>query len=136
MTAEDLYAFRFLSDAQLSPDGGRVAFAVRTVTPERDGYRSAIWLVPFDGSAEATRITAGPGQDTLPRWSPDGRTLAFVSDRAAPDKADGKKRKPKNVFVLSLDGGEARQLTSFDATKLVSSESPKTGHFSADWSLV
>jgi len=115
MTAEDLYAFRFLSDAQLSPDGARVAFAVRTVAPERDGYRSAIWLVPFDGSAEATRLTAGPGQDTLPRWSPDARTLAFVSDRAAPGgTTDGKKRKPKNVFVLSLDGGEARQLTSFD----------------------
>ena len=113
MTAEDLYAFRFLSDAQLSPDGGRVAFAVRTVTPERDGYRSAIWLVPFDGSAEATRITAGPGQDTLPRWSPDACTLAFLSDRAAPETTDGKKRKPKNVFVLPLDGGEARQVTSF-----------------------
>jgi dipeptidyl aminopeptidase/acylaminoacyl peptidase len=114
MTAEDLYAFRFLTDAQLSPDGERVAFSVRTVTPERDGYRSAIWLVPFDGSAEATRLTAGPGQDTLPRWSPDGHTLAFVSDRAAPEKADGKKRKPKNIFVLPLDGGEARQVTSFD----------------------
>src|SRR5687767_16007061 len=114
MTAEDLYTFRFLSDAQLSPDGARVAFAVRTVAPERDGYRSAIWLVPFDGSVEATRLTAGPGQDTLPRWSPDARTLAFVSDRAAPDKTDAKKRKPKNVFVLSLDGGEPRQLTSFD----------------------
>ena len=114
MTAEDLYAFRFLADAQLSPDGERVAFAVRTVAPEHDGYRSAIWLVPFDGSAEATRLTAGPGQDTLPRWSPDARTLAFVSDRAAPEKTDGKKRKPKNVFVLSLDGGEARQLTTFE----------------------
>jgi len=114
MTAEDLYAFRFLTDAQLSPDGERVAFAVRTVTPERDGYLSSIWLVPFDGSREAVRITSGPGQDTLPRWSPDGRTLAFVSDRAAPEKVDDKKRKPKNVFVLSLDGGEARQLTSFD----------------------
>jgi dipeptidyl aminopeptidase/acylaminoacyl peptidase len=115
MTAEDLYAFRFLSDAQLSPDGARVAFAVRTVAPERDGYRSAIWLVGFEGSAEATRLTAGPGQDTLPRWSPDARTLAFVSDRAAPGgTTDGKKGKPKNVFVLSLDGGEARQLTTFE----------------------
>src|SRR6266508_5746560 len=81
MTAEDLYAFRFLADAQLSPDGERVAFAVRTVAPERDGYRSAIWLVPFDRSREAVRFTSGAGQDTQPRWSPDGRTLAFLSDR-------------------------------------------------------
>src|SRR6266545_957748 len=116
MTAEDLYAFRFLADAQLSPDGERVAFVVRTVAPERDGYRSAIWLVPLDGSHEAVRFTSGGGQDAHPRWSPDGRTLAFLSDRAAPEKADGKgkKGKPKNVFVLSLDGGEARQLTTFD----------------------
>jgi dipeptidyl aminopeptidase/acylaminoacyl peptidase len=117
MTAEDLYAFRFLADAQLSPDGERVAFAVRTVAPERDGYRSAIWLVPFDGSQEAVRFTSGGGQDAQPRWSPDGRTLAFLSDRGAPgEKPDGKgkKGKPKNVFVLSLDGGEARQLTTFD----------------------
>jgi dipeptidyl aminopeptidase/acylaminoacyl peptidase len=120
MTAEDLYAFQFLTDAQLSPDGQRVAYAVRTVKQERDGYGSAIWLVPFDGSFAATCFIAGPGQDTLPRWSPDSRTLAFVSDRAAPDKTDvakdGKKKdkKPKNVFVISLDGGEARQLTTFE----------------------
>jgi dipeptidyl aminopeptidase/acylaminoacyl peptidase len=114
MTAEDLYAFRFLTDAQISPDGERVAFAVRTANAERDGYRSAIWLVPSDGSRNAVQLTFGSGQDTLPRWSPDGRSLAFVSDRAAPEKTEGKKRKPKNVFVLSLDGGEARQLTSFD----------------------
>ncbi|HEY9326598.1 MAG TPA: hypothetical protein VIS26_08520, partial [Candidatus Limnocylindria bacterium] len=115
MTAEDLYAFRFLADAQLSPDGERVAFVVRTVAPERDGYRSAIWLVPFDGSKEALRFTSGSGQDAHPRWSPDGRALAFLSDRgAAQEKTDGKgkKGKPKNVFVLSLDGGEARQLTT------------------------
>jgi dipeptidyl aminopeptidase/acylaminoacyl peptidase len=117
MTAEDLYAFRFLADAQLSPDGERVAFVVRTVAPEHDGYRSAIWLVPFDGSQEAVRFTSGGGQDAQPRWSADGRTLAFLSDRAAPEKAadeKGKKGKPKNLFVLSLDGGEARQLTTFE----------------------
>ncbi len=113
LTPEDLYAFRFLTDAQISPDGARVAFAVRTVNDERDGYRSALWLVPRDGSREATRLTFGPGQDASPRWSPDGAALAFASDRFATEK-DPKKRKPKNVFVLSLDGGEARQLTAFD----------------------
>ena len=110
MTAEDLYDFRFVADAQISPDGKRVAYVVRTVDREKNTYRSGIWLVPFEGGA-GTRLTAGPGQDALPRWSPDGRSLAFASDRAATSD-DPKKRKPKNIFVLSLDGGEARQLTT------------------------
>ena len=112
MTPEDLYDFKFLADAQISPDGSRVAYVVRTIDREKNTYRSGIWLVPADGSREGTRLTAGPGQDALPRWSPDGMTIAFVSDRAASD--EGKKRKPKNIYVLSLAGGEARQLTTFD----------------------
>jgi dipeptidyl aminopeptidase/acylaminoacyl peptidase len=112
MTAEDLYDFRFVADAQISPDGARIAYVVRTIDREKNTYRSGIWHVPFEGGA-ATRLTAGPGQDALPRWSPDGRSLAFASDRAATSD-DPKKRKPKNVFVLSLDSGEARQLTTGD----------------------
>ncbi len=113
MTPEDLYAFRFLADAQIAPDGARVAYVVREIDRETNSYRSAIWLVPFDGSAPPSRFTNGPGQDALPRWAPDGRSLAFVSDRSAP-AGDAKQRKPKNIFVLSLGGGEARQLTTFD----------------------
>ena len=115
MTPEDLYDFQFLADAQISPDGSRVAYVVRTIDRDKNAYRSGIWLVPADGSGEGTRFTSGSGQDSLPRWSPDGKSLAFISDRNAPSD-DEKKRKPKNVFVLSLGptGGEARQLTSFD----------------------
>jgi dipeptidyl aminopeptidase/acylaminoacyl peptidase len=113
MTPEDLYAFRFLADAQISPDGARVAYVLREIDREANTYRSSIWLVPSDGGTPPVRFTAGPGQDALPRWSPDGRVIAFVSDRNAP-AGDAKKRKPKNIFLLSLDGGEARQLTTFD----------------------
>ena len=113
MTPEDLYAFRFLADAQISPDASRVAYVVREVDREKNSYRSGIWLTAFDGKTVGSRFTFGPGQDALPRWSPDGRALAFVSDRNAPG-GDGTKRKPKNIFVLSLEGGEARQLTTFD----------------------
>lgn len=113
MTPEDLYDFRFLADAQISPDGARVAYVVREIDRPSNGYRSAIWLVPFAGGAPV-RFTGGPGQDALPRWSPDGEALAFVSDRAALGGDDGKKRKPKNIYVLPLAGGEARQLTTLD----------------------
>ena len=113
MTADDLYAFRFVTDAQISPDGARIAYVVREVDREKNGYRSAIWLAPFDGKGSGTRFTYGPGQDASPRWSPDGRSIAFVSDRNAAG-GDEKKRKPKNIFVIALDGSEARQLTHFD----------------------
>ncbi len=110
---EDLYAFRFLADAQISPDGTRVAYVVREIDREGNSYRSAIWVAPFEGTTAPVRFTAGPGQDAQPRWSPDGRWLAFVSDRNAP-ATEAKTRKPKNIFVLSLEGGEARQLTTFE----------------------
>ncbi len=113
MTSEDLYAFRFLADAQISSDGIRVAYVVRTIDREKNGYQSSIWLAPFDGSAPGRRLTYGTGQDAQPRWAPDGRLIAFASDRNATTE-DPKKRKPKNLFVLSLDGGDARQLTTFE----------------------
>ena len=112
MTPEDLYDFRFLADAQISPDGTRVAYVVREVDRASNGYRSAIWLVA-SGGGTPVRFTSGPGQDALPRWSPNGNALAFVSDRAAAGD-DVKKRKPKNIYVLSLAGGEARRLTTFE----------------------
>ena len=119
LTSTDLYEFRFLTDAQISPDGARVAYAVKVVNDARDGYRGAIWLVPFDESESASQITSGVGQDSSPRWSPDGRNLAFLSDRGEPAK--GKKRAPRNVYVQAQAGAEARQLTTFadDCSDLV-----------------
>jgi dipeptidyl aminopeptidase/acylaminoacyl peptidase len=104
LTAEDLYQLRFVSDAQLSPDGSRVAYVVAWVDREdRTRYRSQIMLVPFDGSERPRPLTSGRHRDLAPRWSPDGCTLAFLSDRDA--------ERPQ-VFVLELRGGEPRQVTS------------------------
>ena len=112
---EDIYRFRIPTDPQLSPDGALVAFTVQTVAPGRNAYHHAIWLVPADGSAPPRQVTLGIRHDTHPRFSPDGRTLAFMSDRrpiiedepAAPaDREDG-----TQVHLLSLDGGEAVRLT-------------------------
>jgi dipeptidyl aminopeptidase/acylaminoacyl peptidase len=118
---DDLLTLRVPIDLRLSPDGRHVAFVVRSVAPGRDGYRHALWLVPAYGSGEARQLSLGALNDTCPRWSPDGRTLAFVSDRGAVLQAagagerPGPKEAPKEgkaqVWLLPLDGGEARQLT-------------------------
>ena len=112
---EDLYRFRIPTDPRLSPDGTLIAFTVQTAAPGRDAYRHAIWVAQADGSAPPRQLTLGIRHDTHPRFSPDGRTLAFLSDRrpvteeepdAPKDREDG-----TQVQLLPLDGGEARRLT-------------------------
>jgi dipeptidyl aminopeptidase/acylaminoacyl peptidase len=102
MLPQDITRIRFVSDAQMSPDGRRVAFVVTTLAEEQDQYLSQIWIVDTNGG-EPRRFTAGSKRDTAPRWSPDGTRLAFVSDRD-PNK------KPQ-VYVMPADGGEPTRLT-------------------------
>jgi len=104
ITAEDLYAFHWLADPQISPDGKQVAYTYVTVNAKHDGYDTSIWLVSTTGGA-TRQITAGP-RDTTPRWAPDGSRIAFV--RATEKDV---KPQPGQIYVLPMDGGEARQLT-------------------------
>jgi len=62
---EDLYDLRVPTDLDLSPDGRFVAFSLRAVGPGKDGYRTALWIVPADGSAPARQLTVGSTSDTL-----------------------------------------------------------------------
>lgn len=122
--ADDLYALRVPTDARISPDGSRACFVLKEANPARDGYRHSLWIVPMDGSAPERRLTLGAKSDTAPRWSPDGRTIAFLSDRGAVLEAGGAGDRPKplgpspkeprgtvQVWLLPIDGGEAHQLT-------------------------
>src|ERR1051325_6074153 len=74
---QDLFRFVWVADPQLSPDGTHVAFTRVNVNEKGDGYETSVWSVPADGSAPPTRMTVGT-RDAQPRWSPDGRSLAFV----------------------------------------------------------
>jgi dipeptidyl aminopeptidase/acylaminoacyl peptidase len=112
-----MYRFRIPTDPQLAPDGQRIAFTVQTVAAARDGYRHAIWSAPFDGSALPVQLTVGSRHDSHPRFRPDGRALAFLSDRrlAVEDEPAAPKDREDavQVYLLPLDHpGEARRVTN------------------------
>lgn len=111
----DFVGLRRISDPQISPDGKRIAFVVTELAEgERSDNprKSDIWMVATDGQSPAKRFLAGEKSETLPRWSPNGRWLAFLSDRGE-TSATEKDRKPsmKQLWLIPADGGEAQQMT-------------------------
>lgn len=101
ITVDDLYRISQIEDPRLSPDGQWIAYVLMTVDSFDNSYKRNIWVIRATGG-EPVQLTRS-GKDTHPRWSPDGKTLAFVSAR---DK------KPQ-IFLLRITspGGEARPLT-------------------------
>ncbi|MBI4889082.1 MAG: PD40 domain-containing protein, partial [Acidobacteria bacterium] len=104
ITAEDLYSFTWVADPQISPDGSQVAFTQVRVNARKDGYDTSLFLVSTAGGTPRL-LTKGP-QDSTPRWSPDGKRIAFLRASA------GTPPQPAQIFILPMDGGEAAQLTS------------------------
>src|SRR5437899_9094831 len=76
ITEKDLFQFNWIGDPQVSPDGARVVFVRVTVNDRRDSYDTSLWTVSTAGG-EPQRLTSGR-RDASPRWSPDGKRLAFV----------------------------------------------------------
>src|SRR2546428_7675808 len=80
ITVDDYLALPVVGDPQLSPDGKWVAYTVTHYSLKENRGTTRIWLADVAGGT-TRQLTAGPGSDRQPRWSPDGRTLALVSTR-------------------------------------------------------
>ncbi len=103
---KDIFNFKFAANPQLSPDGSQVAYVEVTVNEKDDRYDTALWIVSAKGGEAPRRLTNGP-RDSQPRWSPDGKKLAFVRS----GEKDGKPQ-PGQIYLLDFTGGEPRGLTS------------------------
>ena len=94
LVPEDIYRFRNQGDAQISPDGSKVLFAASQADKSEDNELTNIWTVDVSGGKPKKLTTSG--KDRFPRWSPDGRRFAFVSNRSG---------KPQ-IWIMEPDGGE------------------------------
>ena len=113
MTLDDVQALRNVSDVEVSPDGKWIAYVVRHIDKEKDRGGSQIFMISRDGQS-TVQLTDPQYSATSPRWSFDGRHLAFLSARGEVGEAEGGKPAggKTQVWTLDLRGGEAQQHTN------------------------
>jgi len=99
ITFDDFIQIKRISDPQLSPDGSFIAFVITVMDKEANKSNSDIWIVPSSGG-EVRRITSNPAADFNPRWSPDGKRIAFISTRGGFPQ----------IWMIDPGGGEAFEL--------------------------
>jgi dipeptidyl aminopeptidase/acylaminoacyl peptidase len=102
LNADDLFNLREVRDPQRSPEGTWVAYTVTRAIKDTDKNDTDVWMVSWDGRQQI-QLTSTPESESMPRWSPDGKYLAFVSSRQG--------AKDGQVWLLNRAGGEAVKVT-------------------------
>ena len=106
LVVKDLREFKFVSDPQINPDGTKTAFVLSEIDYKEDKYHRHIWLAETE-TGKLTQFTHGPGSDTYPNWSPDGRKLLFLSNGRQTDTKT-------QLYIINLGGGEAQLVAGME----------------------
>lgn len=154
ITPKDIISLRKVADVQMTPDGSTIAYTVSTPAPDNTQKSTHIWITSTSAPGKAHILTLSEATETSPRFSPDGKTLAFLSDRKNPitlsstspfpfhltgvesrpelvealnkpaSPADGKDKPTNQIWIMPLAGGEATPLTGIPGAVKAFSWSP------------
>ena len=106
LTVDDFASIRDVGAPQLSPDGTWIVYTVRQPALKDDKNHTHVWMTSYDGT-QSMQLTFSESSETAPRWSPDGKSIAFLSSRGSDDEI-------AQLWIMNRTGGEAEKITSFD----------------------
>src|SRR3972149_578736 len=113
MKPEDLYRMRFVRSMDLSPNEEEVVYVIEWIHEDKKKSSSNLWLIPIAGGTPK-QLTFEKVKDRNPCWSPDGKSIAFLSTR----------EEKEGIYILPRDGGEARKILEMEGSFTSPSWSP------------